>query len=122
MVSCDACGERPAEVKARIDSSVLRVCLQCASLGNTIARLESPIKSQKALPTKAEEAEESLADDYAMKIRAARESINLTQEELALKLNVSLAVLKAAESNKRLDLQTARRMEKALGIKLRLSQ
>ncbi len=122
MVSCDVCGERPAMVKARIDSSVLQVCMQCASLGNTIARLDLPVKSQKVLPVmEAEEAEESLADDYAMRIRIARESANLTQEEFALKLNVSLAVLKAAESNKRLDLQTAKRIEKALGIKL-LSQ
>ena len=120
MVSCDVCGERPAMVKARIDSSVLQVCMQCASLGNTIARLDLPVKSQKVLPVAAEEAEESLVDDYAMRIRIARESANLTQEEFALKLNVSLAVLKAAESNKRLDLQTAKRIEKAIGIKLLL--
>jgi uncharacterized protein (TIGR00270 family) len=124
MVSCNVCGERPAEVKARIESSVLLVCGQCASLGSVIARLGAQVKSQKffAAPAKEQEVGEELVEDYALKIRAARESANLTQEEFALKLNVGLAVLKAAESNKRLDLQTAKRIEKALGIKLLLSQ
>lgn len=120
MVLCEVCGERTAEVKARIESSVLQVCGQCATLGNAIARLETPVKHPRALPARAEETEEVLVEDYARKIRAARESSNLNQEEFALKLNISLAVLKAAESNKRLDLQTAKRMEKALGIKLLL--
>jgi ribosome-binding protein aMBF1 (putative translation factor) len=42
----------------------------------------------------------------------------LTQDEFALKLSVNSAVLKAAESGRRLDMPTARRIEKALKIKL----
>ena len=119
MVLCEICGEKPDEVKARIESSVLQVCSHCASLGQVISKVEQP-KPQPVLLAKQTfaEAEEVLTEDYAVKIRAARNLAKMTQEEFATKLNVNLAVLKAAESGKRLDLQTAKKIERALKIKL----
>ena len=117
MVLCEICGEKPAEVKARIESSVLQVCSHCAGLGRVICKVEQP-KPKPVLLAKDTFAEEVLTEDYAVKIRAARNLAKMTQEEFATKLNVNLAVLKAAESGKRLDLQTAKKIERALKIKL----
>ena len=119
MVLCEICGEQSAEVKARIESSVLLVCNNCANLGQIIAKIEQPKAPLTSPPQqKYEEPEETLAENYAAKIRAARDSAKMTQEEFAAKLNINLAVLKAAEAGKRLDLQTAKKIERALKIKL----
>jgi uncharacterized protein (TIGR00270 family) len=117
MVSCEVCGERPAEVKARIENSVLSVCNSCAASGSIIAKMQPPIVHRA--PQIAEQVtEEILVENYAQKIRDARSVAGLTQDEFALKLSVNSAVLKAAESGRRLDMPTARRIEKALKIKL----
>jgi uncharacterized protein (TIGR00270 family) len=120
MVWCEVCGERAAEVKAKIESSILKVCSRCATLGNVIAKIpfQEDAQAKKVQLLEPTEITETIVEDYAKRIRTARESANLTQKEFALKLNVSLAVLKAAESGKRLDLQTAKKIEKVLGIKL----
>ncbi|MEM2874081.1 MAG: multiprotein-bridging factor 1 family protein [Candidatus Nanoarchaeia archaeon] len=118
MIICELCGEKPAKVKVKIETSLLRVCDSCASLGNVIAKIIPTPKSPKLPVAKEIEVEESLVEDYASRLREARLKAQMTQEEFAAKLNVNLAVLKAAEAGKRLDLQTAKKIEKVLKLKL----
>jgi len=119
MPSCEICGNGPAEIKIKINNTILSVCQLCAKYGTIIE--DNKTKSQKAIlkPVQQQEsAEEVLVDNFGKIIERARLEKGLNQKEFAAQLNIPLNVLKLAEAGKRLDLITAKKIEKALKVKL----
>jgi len=119
MPSCEICGNGPAEIKIKINNTILSVCQLCAKYGTIIE--DNKTKSQKAIPKQVqqqESAEEVLVDNFGKIIERARLEKGLNQKEFAAQLNIPLNVLKLAEAGKRLDLITAKKIEKALKVKL----
>lgn len=119
MPSCEICGNGPAEIKIKINNTILSVCQLCAKYGTIIE--DNKTKSQKAIPKQVqqqESAEEMLLDNFGKIIERARLEKGLNQKEFAAQLNIPLNVLKLAEAGKRLDLITAKKIEKALKVKL----
>jgi len=119
MPSCEICGNGPAEIKIKINNTILSVCQLCAKYGTIIE--DDKTKSQKAIPKpvqQQESAEEVLVDNFGKIIERARLEKGLNQKEFAAQLNIPLNVLKLAEAGKRLDLITAKKIEKALKVKL----
>ena len=119
MGECEICGNRSANTRIRIDSSVLNVCKVCASTGTII---DIPKPTPSAVPVTAENirpgAEEIVVEDFGKLIAKARQKTGLKQDEIALKLNEKLQVIHAAESGRRLEIKLAKKLEKFFGIKL----
>jgi putative transcription factor len=133
---CEICGRRVEDErlcrKIVIDNTVLTVCPQCyqrlvrqgrakpyVETLHTIHRESSTEKrwvrtrvSKRMLETMYE-----IVEDYAERIRRARQRLGWTQQALAQKLRVSENVIKRIEAGRlKPSIELARKMEKLLGI------
>lgn len=134
-MQCEICGAtikgRPKKVK--IERSVLEACSKCAELG-TETRTHSPV-SKKINPEKPNVPRKrrrsrggrrdmydkmgGLVDEYGAIIREAREDDELTQEELASKINEKASLIRKIEREDILpDSDVQKKIERALDISL----
>jgi len=118
MAECEICGKNVNSVKkAEIDGVLLEVCEECAKLGKEVLQ-PKPVVLKKAVVLPQIEEGKELVDDFAQKIRRAREEKGLTQDEAADKIGISRLVYKRIENGLKPDEKSARKIEKFFGIKL----
>lgn len=134
MASCDMCG-KPATTKARIEGAVMTVCSSCASFGVSLAppkpagKVAAPRATLSAHASfgarthahslRESEGEFVLAGDFGQRLRSARQRLKLTEEEAALKLQISKNDLLHFESGKRQPSEAmTRKLEKFYGTSL----
>jgi len=132
---CEMCGAPIIKeaYKIRIESSTLTVCKKCYSRASTapgsseILSVQAPGGSRPKAAAKYKtkrqgeryRVERDVVDDYPTLVRRAREKLGLTTAELAVRVREKETVIKRIESGKlRPTLDLAKRLEKALGIKL----
>ena len=139
---CEVCGRKIHDepVRAVIEGAKLTVCLECSKHGRVILHEEADlapkivvIKSgkpgtpgtpvvlvqRKRQPVAQVALTKELTDDYANKIRAAREKMLLNHEELGLKINEKASVLRHIELGKMApDNMLASKLEHMLRIQL----
>ncbi|MEM1628877.1 MAG: multiprotein bridging factor aMBF1 [Desulfurococcaceae archaeon] len=131
---CEICGKEvdlKSAKKVLIEGSILHVCQQCYTRlikqGKAKEYVESKpavrqgtgisTKSRPGKPIYREEHE--IVEDYAIRIRKAREKLGWTQQVLASKIGESENTIKRIESGRlRPSLEIARKLEKVLNIKL----
>lgn len=136
---CEVCGRKIFGKPHRviIEGAKMTVCGKCAKLGS--GTWEEKRKSvfpkpairpfKQAIPTKPVQAKQSsqqdleppldLVEDFAVKIRKAREKLGLSHEELGRRLSEKVSVLKKIESGKMTpDMKLVVKLEHALKIKL----
>jgi len=122
MAECEVCGKGiPFAKRAEIDGVVLDVCDDCARLGKEIAPKRSvliPKKSDSSMRIESIEDEREFAPDFSARIRRAREKMNLTQDEAAMKIGISHQIYKRIESGFKPDAPTARKIERFFGVEL----
>ena len=95
----------------------MRVCDRCAKSGKVLFREAEVVVSKPTHRTV--EKEIDLVDDYAQRIKSAREKKGLSRKEFALAINEREPHLRHIESGEMIpDESLARRMEHALGIRL----
>lgn len=117
MAECELCGKKLPLVKARINGILLDVCFDCAKSGHIVDIPKQ--KTPKVIQQAKVQPEELVSDDYAQKIRQARQRKNMKQEDVAKAMNERLSLISAVESGKRTpDLRLARKLERFFGIKL----
>lgn len=110
-MGCDMCGKEAALKKTSVEGTTMQLCATCQSYG--------VVERQKRKKTVAARAEEMIIPDYAQRIKTARESKELKQEQLAQKIGIKLSQLHKFESgNHEPDIATAKKLEQALNIKL----
>jgi len=126
---CEICGrEILGPPKAiRIEGVILKVCKDCVRFGEEVPLEEKePAKSvparaprwPKGLAKKTEE-ELMVVEDFAERIRSARERLGWTKEYLAKRVGEKVSVIKNIESGKLVPtLNLARKLERALKITL----
>jgi len=121
MTECEVCGrEIPVPKRAEIDGVILEVCDKCARLGKEVAP-PRPVfipRATRAPSPESIESERELANDFSAKIRKARERMNLTQDEAAMKIGISHLIYKRIESGFKPDEATARKIERFFGVEL----
>ncbi len=141
MVDCDICGRKGVAFIIEVEGAKMAVCPRCAYHGKIIHSLEegaeeAPAKVDYSTP-KQFRVEEEICDDYGAKVRRAREKEKITEvevneygkkerkarsmtiEELARKVNVKASWLDKIEKEKIAPtIEEAKKLEKALGIKL----
>ena len=144
MVQCEMCGtETASPTTAKIEGAELDVCDSCAEFG-TAVRTEEPSSTSTKYSTSSSGSSgsstssgsassgggggrrrdmfdemEEVAGDYDARIRNARESRSLTQEELANQLNEKASLIRKLERGDILpsdDVQ--RKLERELDISL----
>lgn len=114
---CEVCGRkiRTDPSRALIEGAVLTVCFECSKHGKKITDEEydlkyNPIKkgpptfsikSRKKRKVVANvEITQELVSDYALKIRQAREKLDLSHEDLGKRINEKASVLSKLETGR----------------------
>ena len=118
-MDCEICGKASRELFiVSIEGTKLRVCVDCSGYGTFISRVEEEHYDDKPIVVE-ERPEIDLIDNYATLIRESRQNANLTQEELAKKINENLNVLKKVEKGDLLPTERlSKKLEKTFRIKL----
>ena len=142
-MNCELCG-KPIKFyhEVMIEDSILRVCDDCVKYGKEIKKknksnvigpanvsltnnvqIQRPVvHSPKSAPRKQrleEQDDIDLVENYGEIIRKKREEMNLSQEDFAKKLQEKKNLIAKIEREEiKPDLQTARKIEKMLGVKL----
>ncbi len=119
MGVCDLCGKETKLFTAKVEGTELNVCSGCGKFGK-VYKPVSPPKLSKPQPQKIlPETLEVLTADFSKLIRYAREKLGLTQEEFAKRLNERESFIQKVENGSlEPSIDTARKLEKLLGIKL----
>jgi putative transcription factor len=131
---CEVCGHKihTEPITAIIEGAKLTVCVECSKHGKIVHQEEvalpkPSLKKPKAPMTVVQkkpvvanvQITQELSQDYANKIRAAREKLALTHEELGKKINEKASVLRNLEAGKmEPNNQLASKLEHMLKIKL----
>ncbi|MFW6384152.1 MAG: multiprotein bridging factor aMBF1 [Halodesulfurarchaeum sp.] len=121
MVQCEMCGaETPNPTTVKIEGAELQVCADCAEFGTEVQTQESSTTSTKYSTSGGSTGSsssrssggsggssgrrrdlydemEEVAEDYDQRIRNARESRDLTQEELANQINEKVSLIRKLE-------------------------
>lgn len=118
------CGKKTDLYAAIIEGTELNVCINCAKFGKILREVKKPepIKRKKEKVTeKPEEPKivEVIVEDYAEKIRKAREKLGLKQKDFAKKISERASLVHNFETGKiEPSLKIAQKLEKLLKIKL----
>ena len=130
---CEVCGRKihSDPIRAVIEGAKLTVCVECSKHGKVILHEEAdlpqktkkpqaPISMVQKKPIVAKvEITQEPTEDYASKIKLAREKLALTHEELGKKINEKASVLRNLEAGKMApNNQLASKLEHMLKIKL----
>ena len=113
-MQCEICGS-VADRKAEIEGVVLNVCGSCSRSGKEIVGQKPKILKFARLP---EEMRSVLMEDFSQVVKIAREKRRLSQEQLASAVKEKLSVIKRIENGWKPALQTARKIENFLGVRL----
>ena len=124
---CEICG-RPIEgepIPVEVDKAVLYVCRSCAAQYGKRATQRLPQSAVQKKPAPRPVAprppplEVELVENFGAVIRRARENLGLSREALAAMLGVKETVLRRIEAGQlQPDLALAKRLERALGVRL----
>ena len=131
---CEVCGHKIHDepITAVIEGAKLTVCVECSKHGKIIHQEEVALPQKSLKKTQAPvamvqrksvvakvEITQEITEDYANKIKAAREKLVLTHEELGKKINEKASVLRNLEAGKMSpNNQLASKLEHMLKIKL----
>jgi len=111
MVQCELCGKDTTLVNVLIEGVNLNACSDCGKHGRAI--------TAKRTIQRDEEISEDISPDYDVKIKHARESRNLKQQECAKLLNIKESMLQKLETKKmRPSLELAKKIQSLLHISL----
>ncbi len=140
-MQCEMCGEviRGAPKLVRVEGAELQVCSKCMKYGTEVQQVRRtgpaavrPAGQRQGRPAVApgqpsayrrrdlfDDIEGDIVDDYAARIRHAREEKGLSQKDLALMLKEKEHLIKKIESAGLIPEDAVRRkLEKALDIRL----
>ncbi|MHA1686341.1 MAG: multiprotein bridging factor aMBF1 [Candidatus Heimdallarchaeaceae archaeon] len=139
MPTCEMCGREiyGTPIVIEIEGAVLSVCGSCAKHGKRVqkkqvkkAGVSTKISASKLSTTpkrhqrytkipKFSESNETLAEDYAERIRLARQKMKLTQKEVSIQTKISVSALQSIETGKlRPSDEIRKKLEKFFNIKL----
>lgn len=131
MALCEMCGKTGDLVSVAIEGVPLTVCSACAKYGAVNCHYSGTVSatfangkkvlsgSPKYHPQPSTKPEYRVVDAYASLVRTAREKRGMTQKDFALLLQEKESFISKWESaSVKPDLETARKLQKMLGITL----
>lgn len=119
MAQCEICGKDTSLVNAIIEGTTLSVCTNCARFGNVLQPVKSYAKPKNFCGQFAEQETEAIVEDYAVRVKNAREQRNMKQEDLAKAIAEKESVVHKIESgHMEPPFSIAKKLENFLGIRL----
>lgn len=123
---CELCGKRITEgVKIRLEGVVVTACTGCRGLGEVVEEVKPQKPRKKPAPVKVKkqefnvDVEYELIDGFGDKIKAAREKLGWTQEDLGKKVNETHSLIHRMESGRyEPSVEVARKLERKLDVRL----
>jgi len=113
---CEVCGRKihSEPVRAVIEGARLTVCVECSKHGKVILREEVDVPQRPSVtkstmhlpvimrkpPVAQVQISQEVIEDYAAKIRGAREKLGLSHEDLGKKINEKASLLRHIETGK----------------------
>ena len=119
-MGCDLCGKEGTLFNAIVEGSRLTVCEKCGSYGKILKKImpAAAIMPKKAVVEK-KEIVEHVVHDFSSKIKKARATLGMTQEEFAKKIAEKESILHKMESGSfEPSIPLARKIGKLLKLKL----
>ncbi len=120
-MECEVCGGRISGKPhlVVIEGGRVRTCSRCARFGSEVREPKKQALMRRRRKAAVQEPELEPVDDYAERIRRAREARGLSQEELARMVQEKESVIARLEAGRmKPDLSTARKLERVLEIEL----
>ncbi len=123
-MQCDLCGkDSDVLLLTTVESSQLSLCKPCSAHGRVIKVLHQPRPSeQKGRLVKKDiepQVTEVIVEDFAQRIKQAREKLGLKQEELAKKINEKESIIHGLETgHHHPNMELAKKLAHALSIQL----
>jgi len=113
---CNICGKEEENLlKIKVEDAIVEVCKDCSSFGQIVYEKSKKVEEDK----KEQEDEYEIAENYGEIIRKAREKMNFSRKDFALKLKIKENILKRIENEELLpEKDVAKKIEKELGIKI----
>lgn len=122
MSSCQICGKEADELtKIKVEGTKMGVCEDCENLGTKVDNSKSKSTRTKKSSTKSRNSKNQkvLVNNYGQKLRSARENKNLSQAELADKLNEKESFISKIErEDMKPPKKLAKKLETELGLEL----
>ena len=121
MSECEICGKTVSHPrKIELDGVILDVCEECTNLGKEIPteRLKAVVSRRTVRKEEFEEEPRELANDFSKKIREARESRGLKQDEAAKHMGISPSLLRRIENGFKPDDKTLWKIQRFYGMNL----
>ena len=125
---CELCGKEITEgLRVRLEGGLVTACRGCAGLGEVVSevkpvRKKTPVHADSAAAEKPEfkvEGEYDVVEDYGARIKAAREGLGWTQEDLGRMVNEPHSVVHRMESGRfEPSPEVAKKLERKLNVKL----
>ena len=124
-MQCDMCGSEEKLYKTNIEGTILNVCKTCSKFGTVIAQVKEEVMKRKEKKVKEIEKEpeeeiiELVVNDFADRIRKAREKQGLKQEDFAKKIKEKESIVHKMETGEfKPSLDMVKKLEKLLKIRL----
>lgn len=120
-ITCDVCGNNEATAIVLIEGAKIAACRFCARSGKILYRLHSEEQGAPAVATRrvAPMESEEIVDGYARIIADAMTRMKLPIAVVAERISEKESYIHSIERGKlKPTLQTARKLEKELGVKL----
>jgi putative transcription factor len=129
-MQCDMCGKSTSLYRTMIEGAELNVCKECGGHGKVLGAVKTKVDIalegqrireflEKKKAPKDIETNERIVENYSAIIRRKRETLGLTQEEFAKKLNEKESIIHNIEHGSfSPPIALARKLEKQLDITL----
>lgn len=121
MTSCELCGtETSSTTKIKLEGTKLKVCDDCSDMGKEITTSSRKKKKKSSSSRSRNRNNQKVLDpDFGDILKSAREKKDMTQEELAKKLNEKKSrISKMERSELKPDEKLAKKLEKELAVDL----
>lgn len=126
MGNCDLCGKEDSLIDAIVEGTMLSVCRSCLKFGEAIP-VNKPVQQETRranIVIEKDEAldfpEESLIENFSLKIKAAREAKEMKQEDLAKSLAEKESVIHRIEAGQlEPDDKLVKKLEQFFGLSLK---
>lgn len=115
-MECELCGSKNATRRTKIDNAILTTCEDCVRFGEEIPTVE--LKPTKKVIPKLEGLEKLVKPNFHKLIKNERAKRNLTQEDLAKKLNEKSSIIKRIEDGWEPSINVIKKLERFFNIKL----
>ncbi|MBD3210065.1 TIGR00270 family protein [Candidatus Micrarchaeota archaeon] len=119
-LSCDICGRTPVRAQILLEGAKLLACARCMKSGKIIHRFDEGEQAKEAPPPPSPmAASEEVVEDYAKRIREARQKAKIPIAVVAERISEKESYLHGIETSRLTPtIEVARKLEKELGITL----